>query len=213
VGTKKFLESGFNGFFHKPVNRQKFLDEIEQMMKRKEEEKSLTVQVTGGLIKPESEKEMENVNEVKEAGEQCARILLVEDNIVNQKLASTMLSRGGYQVETANNGEEAVEKYKKSLAGNGKQRETDGALPNKDKENRRYDLIFMDMQMPVMDGLTATREIRRWEAESGCHIPVIAMTANASAVDREKCLKAGMDDYLTKPIKKDAVFELVEKWK
>ena len=116
-------------------------------------------------------------------------------------------------METANNGEEAVEKYKRSLAGNGKQRETDGSSPDKDKEYRRYDLIFMDMQMPVMDGLTATREIRRWEAESGCHIPVIAMTANASAVDREKCLKAGMDDYLTKPIKKDAVFALVEKWK
>ena len=64
-----------------------------------------------------------------------------------------------------------------------------------------------------MDGLTATQEIRKWETGNGCHIPVIAMTANASAVDREKCLKAGMDDYLTKPIKKDEVFALVEKWK
>ncbi len=213
VGAKKCLESGFNGFFHKPVRRQKLLDEVEHMMNRKEAEKPLTAQVIDGLIQPESEKEMKKVNKEKEAGKQCARILLVEDNIVNQKLASTMLTRGGYQVETANNGEEAVEKYKTSLAGNGTQREADGASPNKDQESGHYNLIFMDMQMPVMDGLTATQEIRRWEAESGCHIPVIAMTANASAAGREKCLKAGMDDYLTKPIKKDEVFALVEKWK
>ena len=64
-----------------------------------------------------------------------------------------------------------------------------------------------------MDGLAATQAIRKWEAENGCRVPVIAMTANASAGDREKCLEAGMDDYLTKPIKKDEVFALIEKWK
>jgi CheY-like chemotaxis protein len=203
-GAKKWLESGFNGFLHKPVRRQKLLDEIQQMMNVKEKETSPAAQATGGLPEPDSEKEV---------GEQSPRILLVEDNIVNQKLASTMLSRGGYQVDTANNGEEAVEKYKASRAGNERQNATDGASSNKDEENGHYDLIFMDMQMPVMDGLTATQEIRKWETENNCHIPVIAMTANASAVDREKCLQAGMDDYLTKPIKKDEVFNLVEKWK
>ena len=213
VGAKKCLDSGFNGFFHKPVHRQKFLDEVEQMMNGKEKKKSLTAQGTGGLLEPESEKEMDNLNKAKEVGEQSVRILLVEDNIVNQKLASTMLSRGGYQVETANNGEEAVEMYKASRNGNGKQPVTDSASSDGEKEKGYYNLIFMDMQMPVMDGLTATQEIRKWETAQGFHVPVIAMTANASAVDREKCLDAGMDDYLTKPIKKDEVFALVEKWK
>ena len=213
VGAKKCLESGFNGFFHKPVRRQKLLDGVEQLLNRSDKERTPAAQLTGDLIEPESEKDMDSVNKGKETEEESARILLVEDNIVNQKLASTMLSRGGYQVDTANNGEEAVEKYKASRAGDERQNATGGSSSSKDKENGHYDLIFMDMQMPVMDGLTATQEIRKWETENGCHIPVIAMTANASAVDREKCLQAGMDDYLTKPIKKDEVFKLVEKWK
>ena len=81
------------------------------------------------------------------------------------------------------------------------------------KENGNYNLIFMDVQMPVMDGLTATQEIRKWEQGKGCHIPVIAMTANAMEGDKEKCLEAGMDDYVAKPIRREDIFELVEKWK
>jgi two-component system sensor histidine kinase/response regulator len=115
-------------------------------------------------------------------------ILLAEDNPVNQKLVKLMLTKGGYHVEAANNGKEAVEKYITSPGD--------------------FDLIFMDIQMPEMDGLEATKAIRKREDA----IPIIAMTANAMKGDKEKCLEAGMDDYMTKPIKRDLVFEMIKKW-
>jgi signal transduction histidine kinase/DNA-binding response OmpR family regulator len=105
------------------------------------------------------------------------RILLVEDNVVNQKVAQRMLERMGYRADVAGNGLEAVEAVKR----------------------QRYDVVLMDVQMPEMDGLEATRVIRREMKEKGPRI--IAMTAEAMAGDREKCLDAGMDDYITKPIR------------
>ncbi len=106
------------------------------------------------------------------------RILLGEDNIVNQKIASAMLARQGHSVVIARHGLEALEAMK----------------------NDRFDLIFMDIQMPEMDGYEATSEIRKRELETGTHIPIIAMTACAMVRDREKCMAAGMDDYITKPV-------------
>ena len=123
------------------------------------------------------------------------RILLAEDNPVNQKLAKIMLTKGGYQVEVANNGKEAVDKYTTSP--------------------EDFDLIFMDVQMPEMDGMEATGEIRSWEMSlviGHSSIPIVAMTAHAMKGDREMCLEAGMDDYITKPIKRELVFEILEKW-
>jgi len=111
-----------------------------------------------------------------------ARILLVEDNAVNQKVATRMLERLGCRVDKAGNGKEAVEMA--------------GTLP--------YDLIFMDCHMPEMDGYDATRAIRGRE-KRGQHRIIVAMTANALKGDREKCLDAGMDDYISKPIQKDAL--------
>jgi CheY-like chemotaxis protein len=190
-----------------------FLSDVEQVLSRVAIERVCGKQRTGDLARKGSPKERDLINQTKETKGTSARILLVEDNLVNQKLASTMLSRAGYQIETANNGKEAVEKYKESRTDNGTQNDTDSTSSDKAKQDRYYNLIFMDMQMPEMDGLTATQEIRKWEAENGCRVPVIAMTANASEGDREKCLEAGMDDYLTKPINKDEVFALIEKWK
>jgi len=92
-------------------------------------------------------------------------------------------------VEVANNGREATEKYTSS--------------PDK------YDLIFMDIQMPEMDGMKATRAIREKGFDT---IPIVAMTTHAMKGDREKCLEIGMDDYITKPIKRELVFEMVKKW-
>jgi signal transduction histidine kinase/DNA-binding response OmpR family regulator len=118
-----------------------------------------------------------------------AQILLAEDNPVNQKLAALMLTKAGHRVTLAQNGREVLEKF---LASPG-----------------RIDLVFMDVQMPEMDGLEATRRIR----ESGFdEIPIIAMTANAMKGDREKCLDAGMNDFVTKPIKKEIVLAMVSKW-
>ncbi|MEM7369597.1 MAG: response regulator [Bacteroidota bacterium] len=118
------------------------------------------------------------------------KILIVEDNLVNQKVALRMLSKLGYQADIAGNGIEAIEAWK--------------LIP--------YDLIFMDMQMPEMDGLTATINIRKMEEEQGYHPIIIAMTANAMKEDKDKCLQAGMDDYLSKPIQKNMIQEKLQEW-
>ena len=115
------------------------------------------------------------------------RILIVEDNPVNQKLTERVLSKLGYQSEIATNGLEALEAVKK----------------------QQYDLVLMDVQMPEMDGLEATRLIRKLLSTQPI---IIAMTANAMQGDREACLQAGMDDYISKPVKMDALVNLLEKW-
>jgi len=125
----------------------------------------------------------------QEETQRSVRLLLAEDNPANLKLAQLVLTKAGYQVETVTNGREAVNAY--------------AAHPE------RFDLILMDMQMPEMDGLRATRAIR---AKGHGDVPIIAMTANAMKGDREKCLKAGMNDYLSKPIRREQVFEVIQKW-
>ncbi|MGH8802491.1 MAG: response regulator, partial [Casimicrobiaceae bacterium] len=112
------------------------------------------------------------------------RILLAEDNVVNQKLALRLLQQMGYRADLASNGIEAIESV----------------------ERQPYDVVLMDVQMPEMDGLEASREInRRWP--DGGRPRIVAMTANAMQGDREMCLDAGMDDYLTKPIRVDRLVE------
>jgi CheY-like chemotaxis protein len=112
------------------------------------------------------------------------RILLAEDNVVNQKLALRLLQQMGYRADLASNGIEAVESV---------QRQT-------------YDVVLMDVQMPDMDGLEASRKINaRWRQQERPRI--IAMTANAMQGDRDMCLAAGMDDYLTKPIRVERLVE------
>jgi len=144
-----------------------------------------------------------------------ARVLLVEDAPVNQEVAALMLEDLGYKVDIADNGQRAVE-----LSG-----------------QQRYDAILMDCQMPIMDGLTATREIRKREAEEGRseeldtgsesaplpqtphslpltphRTPIIALTAHAIYGDREQCLAAGMDDYITKPFRQDDLRTALARW-
>src|SRR6266851_331711 len=118
------------------------------------------------------------------------RILLAEDNPVNQRLASRLLEKRGHSVVVAGNGREALEALEKEY----------------------FDLVFMDVQMPVMDGFEATAAIRKKEGDSGIHLPVVALTAHAMKGDREKCLAGGMDGYLTKPIQPQELDELLQSY-
>lgn len=173
-------EAGFDGFLSKPIHR----DKLFQMMVRLLGEVNANTEDTVG----KREKIMTQYSLLEEM-KHSVHILLAEDNPVNQKLAKIMLTKAGYQVEVANGGKEVVEKYTKS--------------PDD------FDLIFMDVQMPEMDGLEATKAIRQRGFDT---IPIVAMTAHAMKGDREMCLEAGMDDYITKPIKREFVFEVLEKW-
>jgi CheY-like chemotaxis protein len=120
-------------------------------------------------------------------------VLLVEDNRVNQRVATALLERRGYRVSLAENGALAVDLL---TAG-----------------DAHFDVVLMDMQMPVMDGLEATRRIRAAEAASGRPRQLVfAMTANAMQGDREICVDAGMDDYVSKPIKAEDLYERIEHW-
>jgi len=134
---------------------------------------------------------IEKTVEIKTPEKNSALILLVEDNLINQLVATTLLTKEGYQVEKANNGQEAI-----TLC-----------------EKQTFDLILMDYQMPVMDGLEATRHIREYEQKTDVkRTPIIAMTANAMKGDKEICLEAGMDDYIAKPIDSVMLFETLKKW-
>jgi CheY-like chemotaxis protein len=116
------------------------------------------------------------------------RVLLAEDSVVNQKLAIGLMEKHGHSVVVANNGKEAI-----------------AALAS-----HRFDVVLMDVEMPEMDGLEATAVIRVKEKQTGEHIPVIAMTAHAMKGDRERCLEAGMDDYVSKPIRAQQLFDTLE---
>ena len=123
-----------------------------------------------------------------ERSERPLRVLLAEDNPVNRKLATTLLEKRGHKVISVENGRRAVE----------------AAM------NDRFDLVLMDIQMPEMGGLEATQRIRERERGTQRHLPIIALTAHAMPEDRERCLAAGMDGYLAKPVRRDELFEAIE---
>ncbi|MGA1868212.1 MAG: response regulator [bacterium] len=117
------------------------------------------------------------------------RILVTEDNIINQKVTVNILERAGYLCDTADNGIEALNALSK----------------------KTYDMIFMDCQMPEMDGFEAAKEIRQQEKET-THTPIIALTANTREADKDKCLEVGMDDYIVKPLNKENLLAMTKKW-
>ena len=118
------------------------------------------------------------------------KVLLVEDVLVNQRVASSMLRRMGVKVDIANNGRVAIDMWKRSS----------------------YDLIFMDCQMPEMDGYEATRSIRESERAQGEHIPIVALTANVQAAEQQKCLDLGMDDFISKPFSGNDLASALSRW-
>jgi two-component system CheB/CheR fusion protein len=135
-----------------------------------------------------SERTKRETEAVRGAAEEKLRVLLVEDNLINQRLAVRLLEKLGHSSVVASNGREALEKIEQ-------------------QEHEGFDLVLMDVQMPEMDGFEATAAIRERERGNvdGVHVPVIAMTAHTMKGDREDCLRAGMDDYISKPITREAL--------
>jgi len=176
--AQKCRDAGFTAFLTKPARRNLLLRTLSRILGAKDEAQE----------KPE-EKKFVTQYSVREELKQSVRIILAEDNPVNQKLAMIMLSKAGYKVTVVPNGKVAVETFSRT--------------PDD------FDTILMDIQMPEMDGYEATRQIRQLGFSE---IPIIAMTANAMKGDKELCLEAGMNDYIMKPIKRDIVFQILEKW-
>jgi signal transduction histidine kinase/DNA-binding response OmpR family regulator/ligand-binding sensor domain-containing protein len=164
------------GTITKPVKRSKLLHALKELLiAGKATFEDLTVRIPTSQPKPRTD----------------FRILLVEDNVDNQRLGKKLLEKEGYNVELAQNGEVAV-----SLATSGS-----------------YDLVLMDVQMPLMDGFEATKKIREWEvAASRGRMPIIALTAHALSGYKEKCLRHGMDDYVTKPLRKKLLLDAIERF-
>ncbi|MBL4634300.1 MAG: response regulator [Kofleriaceae bacterium] len=134
-------------------------------------------------------KTSKKLNDKSEEQYNGLRVLIVEDNLVNQMVARRLVEKFGCTVDIANNGLEAIEKI----------------------QNTKFDMVFMDCQMPVMDGFEATRLIRT-EIEGGSELPIVAMTANALAGDRERCLRAGMNEYIAKPVRKSNVADALKEF-
>ena len=168
-------ELGISAYLHKPVKQSELLHSILFVLGKSEHEEK-----NGYLVTRHSLREARRPE----------KILVADDNRVNQKLAVHILENFGFSVDVAINGQEVLDKMKKSA----------------------FDIILMDVQMPEMDGLQAAAAIRRMEKRSGRHIPIIALTAHALKEDRERCLAAGMDDYISKPLKINDLLTKIERF-
>jgi two-component system sensor histidine kinase/response regulator len=168
-------ELGVAAYLLKPIRQSELREAVARVLGAREQEGAIPLITRFSL------------QETREPGA-CLRVLLAEDNLVNQRLAVRLLEKRGHRVVVASTGLEALE-----------------AL-----EKESFDLVLMDVQMPEMDGLEATATIREKEKSSGLHQAVVALTAHAMKGDREKCLAAGMDGYLTKPIRPQELDQLLE---
>ncbi len=186
--TKAYEAAGFDGFLAKPVRRTKLYKTLAGIFSGQEQDPLFRDRECARV----SDAPVVTRFSLSEPNKRDIRILLAEDNPVNQKLATIILEKGGCMVETADNGREAYEKYKNDPDG--------------------FDIVFMDVQMPRMDGMEAAALIRKFEAETRRDrpVPIVAMTAMAFKGDREKCLEAGMDEYLPKPIRRESVFGVIK---
>ena len=184
--VRRMAEIGFAGYMNKPMRPSLLLDTLATAWAERDAHR-LPLRLTRPIraeTAPSSHRQQSG-----SPARPRARVLLVEDNIINQKVARLMLERKGCRVDAAANGKEAVEMVER--------------IP--------YDVVFMDCQMPVMDGYEATQEIRHRET-AGRHVPILAITAHAMQGDREKCLEAGMDDYLSKPLRAESLEQALKKW-
>jgi len=184
--AKRVEEAGFSAYLVKPVSSSQLLDTLSTVWGTWKEGISAPLITRHILAESHANKVAQPQKKVKPIH---ARVLVVEDNILNQKMAVKMLEKLGCSVDVASNGLEAVDMV----------------------EKLKYDLVFMDCQMPEMDGYEATAEIRLRQMASK-HTVIIAMTADSMEGDKEKCLKAGMDDYISKPIRKEILSEMLKDW-
>ena len=174
----KTKEIGLDGYFSKPIKQSDLYNAIISVLGTAKDRKE-----------DYQKKQIITRHTLKEYKKQTTKILLAEDNKINQKVALKQLEKFGYQADTAITGKEVIR-----------------AL-----EKQSYDLILMDVQMPEMDGYEATQKIRAMD-NNRKDIPIIAMTANAMKGDREKCLEAGMNDYITKPVKPQNLLKAITTW-
>ncbi|MFN0085235.1 MAG: response regulator [Blastocatellia bacterium] len=168
-------ESGVSAWLTKPAKQTELLNAIRKVL---QPAPGLTEAAAAGEPLPPAPRR------------QGLRVLLAEDNVVNQRLAVLLLEKEKHTVRIANNGREAI----------------DAAL------REPFDLVLMDVQMPEMSGLEACERIREWERATGGHLPIIALTAHAMKGDRERCMAAGMDNYLSKPIQAKELFTMIEEF-
>ncbi len=190
---EKAIAQGCNAFLTKPVRQGQLFDCLSCLVDNERFTPVSTTAVGGARKSADKSKPTDGSRASKAAntGEANSKdVLLVEDTPTNQIVAGIELRNLGLDVTIANNGAEALE----LLAA------------------QSFGLVFMDCQMPVMDGYEATREIRKREVQTGKHIAIVAMTANAMEGDKQKCLAAGMDDYITKPFNPDDLKSIVEQW-
>lgn len=166
---------GCSGYLHKPIKQKLLSDTLAALLGQQPQRPGTGRLVTRHTIAEQKHRE--------------GRILLAEDNPVNQKLAVILLQKAGFSVDAVDDGSQAVQFAQKG----------------------QYGAILMDVQMPELDGFEATRRIRQWEA-GGRRTPIIAMTAHALKGDRERCMDAGMDDYISKPIQPQALLNVLERW-
>jgi signal transduction histidine kinase/DNA-binding response OmpR family regulator len=176
-GDSKIAEKvGFAAYLTKPIRRQHLQRCIATVLGQAKEHAGSSKLVTRHTLEDQ-------------AAQERARVLLAEDNKVNQKVAVRMLEKLGYRCDVVDNGKEAVEAVAKGS----------------------YDIVLMDCFMPVMDGYEATAEIRRRES-GGKRVPIVALTADVTLSSKEKCLEVGMDDHVTKPVKRDVLGDALRRW-
>ncbi len=186
MNSNELRSMGFSGHMTKPVRQSQLFDAIMDAIAVADGGPPRMAKTTGAL---------RSTAEVASTPSRNARILLAEDNEINQTVASEILMRCGYSCDVVPNGRSAVDAV----------------------HRHPYDLVLMDCQMPVMDGFEATREIRRREQEEQAagsrdqRLPIVALTANAMMGDREKCLEAGMDDYVSKPVNPADLIQTIER--
>ena len=176
--AKRLEEIGFAAYLTKPVKQSVLYDCL------------ATVLGSKACASEEAPARIVTRHKIAENTRRRVRILVAEDNVINQKVALSILGKLGFRADAVANGAEAI-----------------NAL-----ETIPYDLVLMDCQMPEMDGYEATRAIRNGAAVPDHNIPILAMTAHAMTGDREKCLEAGMDDYITKPVDPQTLADMLEKW-